>query len=529
MNKQKTTKKFVLLLAIFLYAAVMTACDTKVTPIIPETTKPMDEATLDGLVSVTGNGSMLTFDGITSQLEAIAENDIVVAGVSDQTPNGLLRKVTGVYQDGNKVTLETAQVTLEEAIQQGEMNVNVNLDASSLKSVHALCRGVTIMPMGGQLEDSFEINMDDVILYDDDGDEETSDDQVKASGGISFTPGFEFDVEISWFSLKKLVFNTTTDESTEIKVASSIDLWSMEAEKELASYSFTPITVFIGTVPVVITPELTVSVGAEGSVSFSMSTNVTQEATLTAGLEYNAGMWKPIADFTNTFGFNPPNVDGEVLLKGYAGPELELKLYGTAGPSIEINGYLNLEAEFDNLELYGGLSADVGVSVEVLSRIVAEYEANVITYNKLLYSLPDDNQTTTTTTVATDTTTTTVATDTTTTTSIFIGDPPTIHSIIFPSEITADGANNSGTVKFSDPDGDIVRVYFDLVSGYGFSDSDFDPMGDLKEGDVYDGTFGFSIWCDGSTRYMEIELTLEDQPGNMSNSETFGFTCTEEE
>jgi hypothetical protein len=148
----------------------------------------------------------------------------------------------------------------------------------------------------------------------------------------------------------------------------------------------------------------------------------------------------------------------------------------------------------------------------------------------------DDDYTTTTTELPTTTTTIPVSTSTTTepittstTTSLFVGDPPILHSISFPGEIMADGEGNSGTVSFSDPDGDIVRAYFKLVSGYGFSSFDLDPMESLQEGDATDGTFGFSLWCTGSTRYIELEVTLKDQADNMSNAETFGFTCTEEE
>ena len=97
----------------------------------------------------------------------------------------------------------------------------------------------------------------------------------------------------------------------------------------------------------------------------------------------------------------------------------------------------------------------------------------------------------------------------------------------FPDETIANGEKNSGTMSFSDPDGYIVRAYFDHVSGGNFTPFDFDPMGSLKKGDACYGTFGFSIWCTGSTVYIELEVTLKDQAGNMSNAENFGFTCME--
>jgi len=149
----------------------------------------------------------------------------------------------------------------------------------------------------------------------------------------------------------------------------------------------------------------------------------------------------------------------------------------------------------------------------------------------------DDDHTTTTTELSTTTTTVPVSTSTTTepattsitTTSIFIGDPPTINSISFFSEIIADGERNNGTVSFSDPDGDIVRAYFVSVGPSCFPSFDFDPMESLKGEDKTDGEFGFSIWCTGATRDFELKVTLKDEPDNESNSLAFSFTCTEVE
>ena len=187
---------------------------------------------------------------------------------------------------------------------------------------------------------------------------------------------------------------------------------------------------------------------------------------------------------------------------------------GTEIISIEIDRQI-----FDLGEHSGTLAVVNPVSGETFATIT------------VIFTIPGDDDTTTTTTtipVSTSTTTDPITTSTTTT-SVFKGDPPIIHYISFPSEIIADGESNSGTVRFSDPDGDIVRAYFKPVSGYSFTPFDFDPMESLKEGgDATDGEFGFSIWCTGATRDFELKVYLKDEPGNESNYETFGFTCVEE-
>ena len=69
----------------------------------------------------------------------------------------------------------------------------------------------------------------------------------------------------------------------------------------MARYAFTPMTVWIGAFPVVIVPELTVTVGLNGTVESTVTTGVTQHAVLSSGLSYKSGSWEPIWSLTNDF------------------------------------------------------------------------------------------------------------------------------------------------------------------------------------------------------------------------------------
>jgi|GEM_PF-5151365 len=58
--------------------------------------KVLDNSSLQTISSVSPDGSTIIFNQPTTQVKAIASNDILIIGISPQTPNGLLRQVTAI-------------------------------------------------------------------------------------------------------------------------------------------------------------------------------------------------------------------------------------------------------------------------------------------------------------------------------------------------------------------------------------------------------------------------------------------------
>jgi hypothetical protein len=351
-----------------------------VTPIVPETTQHVDETTIQ---TISEEGTV-TF----SQPTTLIPGDIVVGDATASTPNGLLRKVTSVSPDGTSV--ETTPVSLEEAIEKGQLQVSKVLISSDVGSFTALRRGVSFQKGAVQPQalEGFYFELDNVILHDEDGDPDTTGDQIKANGGISLNPSFNFYVEIGYFQLNNLLFTNTITETIEIEFASEVSLADIKKEVEIARLEFTPITLMVGIVPVVVVPVLTVNVGIEGEVSVGITSSVTQQAQLTGGLFYNGGVWTPISKLSNDFDFVFPSFSATAKAKAYVGPKLDLLIYGLAGPYFEVKGYLDFEVDpLGNpwWELYAGLEADIGVTLEVLGKEMANHEyPGVVGYRKLL-------------------------------------------------------------------------------------------------------------------------------------------------
>jgi hypothetical protein len=343
------------------------------------------------LTEMSDNASTLTFSA-GAPIQNVTTGDVIVSGVSEVTPDGMLRKVDSVTRSGSEIVVRTSKATIEDAIQKGHVSITKSLSAADLRSATPMARGVslsTVRTLGPRAAvGDFSIQLSNVVIYDADGDEtNTTNDQVVANGSIRFSPSFTFELEVDDFHLRQLTFTNTTMESTSLTISTSATLPLVDATKRLYKHTFSPITVWVGYVPVVITPVFEINVGVHGEVSVGLSAGVSQESTLTAGLTYNNGAWSPISEFTNTFQFQGPTLNAGATVKGIIGPRLELMLYGVAGPYGELNGYLELDADVMSNPwwiLYGGIEANIGVEVDVLSHVVASYSKKVIDYRRAI-------------------------------------------------------------------------------------------------------------------------------------------------
>ena len=374
------------------YLPLVLSSASSLPTVIPETTQVLTSETTQYLSSVSDDGRVFTFTQSTSSLDALARGDVIVGDASANAPYGFLRKVVAVSSVGGQVIVETEAAVLEEAIESGSVHISQALAPDQVQTSTEL-QGVALATSAG-LEDEFYFELKDVVLYDDDGNSNTTDDQIRADGSIRLEPGFDLSLVVRHWRLEELSFTTSAVETAELEIKAEIDLLSVQEEKEIARYTLSPITVMVGPVPVVFVPVLTLHVGVDGSVHVGVKAGVTQEVTLIAGVRYAGRVWVPVSSFTNQFYWEPPTLSAGLELKGYVGAQLSLMLYGVVGPHTEIDAYLELEADIADdpwWTLYGGLEALVGVKIEVLGHSLADYEAPPVGYRLALAQAQSNN------------------------------------------------------------------------------------------------------------------------------------------
>jgi len=351
---------------------VMRDAQPPVPPIIPATTKVLTTETTSQISSISGGGSVITFTQTTGQLNNLAPGEVIVTDATAATPDGLLRKVTSVTQQGGQVIVQTDATTLEESIQQGEISVSRTLTPGDIRSSN-YARGVAL---ARRPQATFFLTIDKLVLYDDDGNPSTTNDQITANGSIEVQPTLNVNLQVKDWRLERFYFTTGANQTAELKIESKVSKDLLKKEIEIARYTLAPITGMIGPVPVVIVPVLTFAVGVDCSVHIGVTAGVTQQTALTVGAQYANGTWSSVSAFSHSFQFNPPTLFAGMDLKGYAGPRLALLLYGVVGPQAKIDAYLKLEANLGMTpwwKLYGGLEVPVNIKVEVLGRTIAEW------------------------------------------------------------------------------------------------------------------------------------------------------------
>jgi hypothetical protein len=349
--------------------------------LIPDTTKVLSGETVRRLASISADGALFTFSEPTGQLDELAPGDVIVGDVSEQAPDGFLRRVAKVSREGGQVVVQTNPATLEDAIEQGAVQLSAVLTPNDVRAGTQRL-GVALSSAAHALgPDRFVVNMDDVVLLDLDGNLSTTGDQVRANGMLLFEPQLDFDLRLRGFRLEELSMVGGAKERVQLSIASDVQIVDLHEEVEVAAYLFQPITLWVGWVPVVFTPLLTVNVGLDGSAQVGFDVAVSQEAALSAGLVYAGGRWRPVHEFSNDFTFTPPTVSANIRARGYAGLRFAILVYGVGGPFGQIDAALELDADIDRVpwwELSGGLGAKAGVRFAILSYQIADYEATVL-------------------------------------------------------------------------------------------------------------------------------------------------------
>jgi hypothetical protein len=327
--------------------------------LVPSTTKILGSASQAALETVQPNA--LTFKGT----QAIMSGDVVVSAPTSAAPNGFLRKVTAVRQENGKTILETAPATLRDAIQKGSLKASQVLQDSDVESTN-LTSGVTYSPKstGSRASDpTFAFNK---VLYDRDGDETTTNDQVALSGSLDLktTVNFDWDIDFLPPDFDFLASATFTQISKLTLVGK--ESFTLDKKIRVGELRFKPLTFSIGPVPVVVRPIILLEVGIRGSVNGELSVSVTQTLVMTAGAKYNEE-WTNLSDISNDFSLDTGIIKARLNAEAFANVTLELLLYESVGLYIRPEVFVAFDAQFPRKpfwKLSGGLGIDLGVEID---------------------------------------------------------------------------------------------------------------------------------------------------------------------
>lgn len=359
-------------------------------PIISPDTKVLSGDLVNRyLLEVEGDTYIFSFQ--ISNIVTLESGDVLVGEITEQTPYGFLRRATNITSDGLSLRVETEPAVLEDVFIQADIVTDETpLGIEDIEEYREIS-GLQMMSMGiPNLEPpgAISIKLKNVVIYDDDLNLDTKEDQVTVNGNISFDPRFKFSTKIVNQQLTDMTFLLSVDETSELAVNSKVDLldWIAPDPIQVAWYRFKPVIIWVDFVPVFVTPELSLFIGMDGKISASISTGVTQEASLTSGLTYRNGPdgeWDfitPMEGFQpGVMSYQPPEFQYDSEIITYSRAQLQLKIYDLIGPTGKVDGYLKLEItpESNWWKLYNGIKVNIGVTAEVFSHVWFEFSEDI--------------------------------------------------------------------------------------------------------------------------------------------------------
>ncbi|HVJ91844.1 MAG TPA: hypothetical protein VM580_18720 [Labilithrix sp.] len=347
---------------------------------------------------------MLVFASEPSDLASVEVGDVLLGGLSEKTPAGLLRVVTSVERTDGGLVLSTAAAPLQVAFRK--------LHARMLRTADpaAVAAPVTITdttPLGGSLRPQWSVASGsseksqryDVVLFDGDGNVETKNDQIAlyATLGGGFT--YELSIDVDWgavtslpqvvtdclASVAKIVVGekpscSIEDLVPELKATFDVDPFvTLDVNARGAATLAYDKSFDVGTIalppvplgPLVFVPTIDILAKIEGGASARFDVGASARAQLTSSVTISSKTggqprYAPPKVEDYDVKARPPVVDLHASAKAQVGARLNVSLYGIAGPYATASAVAQIDAAplaSPCWKLRFALEADIGARI----------------------------------------------------------------------------------------------------------------------------------------------------------------------
>jgi hypothetical protein len=270
----------------------------------------------DAIVSV--EDDQITFKGSTLPAN-ITTGSILVSDITDVAPGGYLRKITAIQTENGQTVVKTEQATLVEAIEYASVRNSRKITAADVLYIE--------LPDGTQISQQeirkaqqslraaqaewFPVTFEkEIVIYDKDKDDKTTEDQIKLKGEMTFQLTSEFDIDIDGFRLEYLKMGVGFENESKLTVSAKLEgKLSNLINKQLtiATIHLTPFSAWIGPIPVpYASQKIELVLLYDGSISAKLTTGFTCKNSISAALEYkrSTGM-KPVFSDNSNFQYTP--------------------------------------------------------------------------------------------------------------------------------------------------------------------------------------------------------------------------------
>lgn len=327
---------------------------------IPPTTKVLDEEWIAQLETITNEGT-LVFPKNSVYGQSLEEGDIVIAGVSDKTPYGLLRRV-GEIARREDIHVQTIPASLEEAVEEGSLRTNIDFSKAYLDQTQINVNTETRRDaLRGELHEEGTMKIDF-------GNTELTS-GIEINGYAQLTVGMDLEIEIKRFTLEHFKLGVTGNEKLALEFIAE---YGQSYEKELPPVEpipLKPFTVWAWGIPIVIFPHYSITLGFEAEARIDISAAIEQEARAEVALVYEKDTgFVPVSDFQNTYGlrYDPDFVGITGRGELFAKHKLLFAPYNIGGVFVSFRGGVGAEVTLEELVVYANLGVTAGAELRAL-------------------------------------------------------------------------------------------------------------------------------------------------------------------
>lgn len=300
----------------------------------------------------------------------------------------MLRKVKSVSTINNEIKVETEFASITDCMKQGVIDINQPLTIKQIKRIDYHYDGIKLMnnlKSGGNEPVNLSINS---VIYDLDGNKATITDQIKLIGTLTCDWGFNLKIDVGLLQgLKEVKFGVTGSENLDLQLVAGIQ-YSFKKEISLATVHFTPILTTVGIWPILVTPQLEILIGIDGSANASITSKITQSLSFDNGIRFLKDQgWSPYKTFDKNFSFQPPQLNMNASACAYLMPEFFIKLDLIAGPYANLKIYSRLDADLLQTpwwKFYGGVTMNAGAKVDIIDKFTLDYTVSDLINIELL-------------------------------------------------------------------------------------------------------------------------------------------------
>ena len=275
----------------------------------------------------------LIVNGLTENLQKIKTNDILVMGISDSTPCGLLRKVTGVSIVDSTIKISYTTASLTDAILEGTIRFHEKL----LEKDFSLKSKVDEVLVEGPAKsfDGLAITLDNLEIYNDGTKKAT------LNGSIGISPEIDLTISIESGEIKEIDMTTTLNRIDEMTISST---GAMSGGKEIVAAEFVHSPVKIDSLTFI--PQIAIRCGFSGSVSGPVTSGVRQDRTIVSCMIYKNGAWTgdpPV--HSESWDFSKPQIVDNSDLRIYSWIDMSTKLCDVPLQTVSSEGFYSLHAD----------------------------------------------------------------------------------------------------------------------------------------------------------------------------------------